>query len=113
MSKISAGELRIEKLSKDHDIAKFQCYEEERVNFLQEDALDNQEKKISVTFLVFLKEKNQMVAYLTLLNDRIDLENDLREYFSQKGILYKSLPALKIGRIAVGDHFLRKGIGKL
>jgi len=45
------------------------------------------------------------------LNDRINLEGDLKEAFRDKGILYKALPALKIGRLCVDNRFLRKGLG--
>lgn len=113
MSKIIASQLRVEKLHKDHDIQGFQCYEKELLKFLHEDALEHQNKKFSVTYLLFLEESNQLVSYITLLNDKIDLEGDLKEYFSQKGLTFKSLPAMKIGKIAVDDRFLRRGIGKL
>ncbi len=113
MSKISAGELRIEKLSKEHDLIGFQCYELELLKFLQEDALNNQNKKLSVTYLWFLEETDQLVGYITLINDRIDLFGNLKKYFNQKGIKYKSIPALKIGKLAVDNGFLRKGIGSL
>jgi|SRR3989344_2089875 len=113
MSKISWRDVRIEKLHQDHDISNFQCFEKELVKFLQEDALGNQNKKISVTYLLFLEESNHLVGYITLLNDRIDLTGNLKYYFNQKGILYTSLPALKIGRLAVDDNFLRRGIGTI
>src|SRR3989344_9507362 len=113
MPKIDAEEIRIEKRSKEHDIKGFQSYEGELVKFLQEDALDNQDKKISVTYLLFLKETNELIGYFTLLNDKINLEGDLKEYFNDKGVFYHSLPALKIGRLAVDDRFLRRGIGTL
>ncbi len=37
----------------------------------------------------------------------------MKEYFKQKGIPYKSLPALKIGRLCVSDRHLGKGVGTL
>ncbi|MBI1968954.1 GNAT family N-acetyltransferase, partial [Candidatus Woesearchaeota archaeon] len=49
----------------------------------------------------------------TLLNDRINLEGNLKEAFRDKGIGYHSLPALKVGRLCVDNRFLRKGIGTL
>jgi len=113
MSKIDAEELRIEKLRKEHDISGFQCYERELVQFLQEDALEQYDKKLSVTFLCFLEETNELVGYISLRNDRIDLIGNLKYYFHQKGVNYKSLPALKIGKLAVDNGFLRKGIGTL
>lgn len=113
MPKIFPQDIRIERLDKNHSITNFQSYEPELVKFLQEDALDNQSKKISVTYLWFLKETNELIGYFTLLNDKINLEGDLKEYFNDKGIFYHSLPAMKIGRLAVDDRFLRRGIGTL
>ena len=46
-----------------------------------------------------------------MLNDRINLEGDLKTVFREKGVLYRALPALKIGRLCVDDRYLRKGIG--
>ena len=99
-------------MSKNHDISNFQSYEQELVNFLLEDALDNQEKKISVTYLWFL-ETGELIGYITLLNDRINLEGDLKETFREKGVLYHSLPALKVGRICVDTRYCKKGVGTL
>jgi GNAT superfamily N-acetyltransferase len=76
-----------------------------------EDALDNQNKKISTTHLWFLK--GRLVGYITLLNDKINLEGNLKDAFREKGILYRSLPAIKIGRLAVDDNFLCRGLGSL
>jgi len=113
LSKINIKDIRIERIQAHHIVKDFHSYEKELADFLIEDAIDNQHKKISVTYLWFLKETDELIGYITLLNDRINLEGDLKEFFRNKGILYKSLPALKIGRLAVDDRFLRRGIGKL
>ena len=97
--KIKVDAIRIERLSNKHFIKDFKSYEKDLIDFLFEDALDNQEKKISVTYLWFLKETNELLGYITLLNDKINLEGNLKAYFRDKGILYKALPALKIGRL--------------
>lgn len=109
----SSSDIRIEKLRREHDLSGFSSYEPELESFLREDAFDNQRKKISVTYLWFLKKRGCLVGYISLLNDRINLEGELKSYFHGKGILYKSLPALKIGRLCVDDRFLREGIGSL
>ncbi|MDD4354160.1 MAG: hypothetical protein PHN56_06935 [Candidatus Nanoarchaeia archaeon] len=113
MNKLTAKDIRIERLTKDFDLTNFISYEKELVAFLKEDALDNQEKMISVTYLWLINETNELCGYLTLLNDKINLEGDLKEIFKNKGILYKSLPALKIGRLCVDDRFLRRDLGTL
>ena len=112
MGKITANDVKILKINNAHNIKSFKSYEQELVNFLVEDALNNQDHQISVTYLWFLTS-GELVGYVTLLNDRINLEGDLKDFFRMKGIQYHSLPALKIGRLCVDDHFLRRGLGTL
>ncbi|MBI4044788.1 MAG: hypothetical protein HY392_03705 [Candidatus Diapherotrites archaeon] len=111
--KISVSEIVVEPLSEKHKtlLNGFKSFEKELVDFLKNDALDNQEKKISKTHLFFHKPTGKLSGYITLLTDKISLHAELKEAFKKKGINYKSLPALKIGRLCVHDDFLRMGIG--
>ena len=108
-NKIRPEQIIIEILTEKHDLTQFKSYEQELVSFLKEDALKNQQQKLSLTFLWYYEKK--LIGYVTLLTDRINLEGDLKEFFREKDIHYKSLPALKIGRLCVHDDFLKKGIG--
>ena len=110
--KIRIEEIKIQQIDESHKdvISKFVSYEKELVDFLLEDALDNQNKKISVTYLWFYKSKKELVGYVTILADAINLQGELKEYFRQAGVFYKSLPALKIGRLCVTDDYLGKGL---
>ncbi|MDD4878197.1 MAG: GNAT family N-acetyltransferase [Candidatus Nanoarchaeia archaeon] len=94
-------------------LSSFKSYEKELADFLQEDALDNQDKSISTTYLWFYKPTGELVAYMSVLTDAINLQGNLKSYFRKAGIMYKSLPALKIGRLCVSDAYLHKGIGTL
>ena len=105
--KITSEKIKIERLNCNHNLLDFKSEEQELVDFLVEDALDNQRKQISVTYLVFLNT-GELTGYVTLLNDRINLEGDLKEAFREKGILYRALPALKIGKLCVDERFLRR-----
>jgi len=107
--KLNPEDIKIEIFNKNYDVSDFESYEKELVKFLQEDALENQEQKLSVTFLWFYGGK--IVSYITLLNDKINLAGNLKEFFREKEIHYNSLPALKIGRICVDNRFLRKKLG--
>ncbi|MBI4980287.1 GNAT family N-acetyltransferase [Candidatus Woesearchaeota archaeon] len=113
LPKIKLEELRIEIISPIHETSNFKSYEPELVDFLIEDALDNQQKKISTTYLWFHKPTNELAGYVTVLADAINLQGELKEYFRQAGIFYRSLPALKIGRLCVSDDYLGRGIGTL
>ena len=111
--KINATDIEIQKLNDSHTsiLQDFKSYEKELVDFLVEDALNNQKQKLSATFLWFYEKS--LVGYITLLNDKINLEGNLKEFFREKDIHYKSLPALKVGRLCVHNDFLRRGLGKL
>ncbi len=108
---IKPEEIKIDIINESHNVKEFQSYEKELVNFLQEDALENQKQQLSVTFLWFYGER--LVSYISLLNDKINLEGNLKEFFQEKGVHYKSLPALKIGRLCVDDGYQKRGLGKL
>ena len=113
--KLTSSNFKIEKLEEFHrdTIVHFQSYEKDLVDFLLEDAWDNQKKNISVTYLWFDKKSKKLASYITILTDTINLSPTQKEEFRTKNITYKSLPALKIGRLCVSDDFLRKGIGSL
>lgn len=111
MEKIKVEDVRIERLNEKHSLNNFQSYEQELVDFLLEDALNNQKNRISVTYLWFLNK--ELAGYITLLSDRINLESDLKDMFRRKGIEYHSLPALKVGRLCVDNRYLRRGLGTL
>lgn len=101
---------KVKKLKENHKLDEFKSYEKDLERFLIEDALDNQRENISLTFLFFKNQK--LVSYISLLNDRIDLNKKLQKRFKKKNIHYKTLPALKIGRMCVHDRFLQQGLGK-
>ncbi len=109
--KIEAKDINIEVINERHHFDNFKSSELELINFLREDALDNHKLKLSVTFLWFYQE--EIVLYITLLSDRITLDGELQQFFKGKDILYRSLPALKIGRLCVDERFQKRGLGKL
>lgn len=101
----------------------FSTYQKDLKDFLVEDALKMQELCLGSTYLVFDKEQYsqechslerlQLLGYVTLLNDSIRLDTSLRAVFGKQGIIYRFLPAVKIGRLCVDERFERRGIGKL
>jgi ribosomal protein S18 acetylase RimI-like enzyme len=104
-------------------ISNFQTYQKELRDFLVEDALKMQEWAVSSTFLVFdsrnyfrfrrKKDKELiLLGYITILNDSIRLDASLKAAFKEKGINYRSLPALKIGRLCVDQRYERRRIGE-
>lgn len=70
---------------------------------------------ISKTFLLISKETNELLAYMTLSADSIKLTNEEKELHDIGKVPYASIPALKVGKLAVNkeisDKAKRKGYG--
>lgn len=116
-NKLTTNELRIEKLKEIHTkyIDNFNSQFKDLCDFIKEDALQNQDKGISVTYLMFEISSNKLVGYITLMTDSVSLkglDNDLKEKLRNKGISYPTLPAIKIGRLCIDDEYRRRGLGQ-
>jgi ribosomal protein S18 acetylase RimI-like enzyme len=114
--KILAKEMKVEILRESHLslLNGFCSSEKELKDYLIEDSFRQQSNKICITYLWFHRITQELVGYLTLSNDCVKLKNinmEIQRRLNVKGINYKSLPAIKIGRICVDDKFTRKGIG--
>ena len=122
---VSLKEVHFERIKKKHlDLIKsFQTWQQELRDFLVEDAIRNQELCVSSTYLLFNKndfKRNRkktnnltLLGYVTISNDRINLNKVLREFFQKKGINYRSLPSIKIGRLCVDNRYKKLGLGKI
>ena len=112
--KIPYKDIRIEKLEERHInlLGKFEAIAKDLKDFLIQDAYKNQEMAISTTYLWFHNPTNDLVAYVTILNDAVRVHGtQLGKQFMDIGIQYKTLPALKIGRMCVHKNYIKKGIG--
>ncbi len=78
---IRPEEIKIEIINSTHNVSHFNSYEPELVDFLKEDALDNQQKKISTTYLWFYKPNDELVGYITVLADSINLQGGVKSVF--------------------------------
>lgn len=70
---------------------------------------------ISKTFLLLHKRTDELLAYMTLSADSIKLTNEEKELHNISKVPYASIPALKVGKLAVNkelsDEAKRKGYG--
>lgn len=70
---------------------------------------------ISKTFLLIFKKTNELLAYMTLSADSIKLTSEEKELHDISKVPYASIPALKVGKLAVNkelsDKAKRKGYG--
>lgn len=102
-------------LINENDIKPFDCGDADLNGFLSEDALAFHNKHIGKTFL--LTDKENIVAYFSLLNDKITkIEASNSAWKKVKKLFphnkhFSSYPAIKIGRLAVSLQYRDAGIG--
>ncbi len=82
------------------------CIELEK--FLKEDAWKEHKSDFSKTYLFFHKEN--LAGYATILADKQSFSqssspSDQLNRFNEKNLKYKSVPALKIGRLCTADSY--------
>ena len=95
----------IKTLSHDDDLSNFSCGLDDMDDFLINDALEQQENNLNVTYLVLCD--NQIIGFFSLLADSIKIKDIDEEY----DISYETSPAIKIGRLAIDEKYRSKGIG--
>jgi GNAT superfamily N-acetyltransferase len=104
-------------LSPDYPIKDFDCGNKDLNEFLIEDAKDHIKELMATTYL--FEYKNETVAFFSLSNDRLCHEDKIASNSGLKKVKnllpeqkrYKSLPAVKIGRLGVHKNYKGMGIG--
>ncbi len=76
--------------------------------FLKRDALDFQEMGVSSTHILWHTVEKGILAYMTLSTDAIMLTKDEKDVSSLGDIPFSTIPALKIGKLAVDINFKQK-----
>jgi hypothetical protein len=108
MESISSSDLEITKMTPEDNVNSFDCGDEDLNEFIREDALNQMNAKINVTYLC--RHKGHVVAFFTLSADSIQINTDDLEKFKDKDIPYQEFPAAKIGRLAVCKQYHSRGI---
>ena len=107
---------RFETLRDEHDLSNFECDSEDLTNFLKDDALTQQNRKLNLTKLIMCD--SEIIGYVSLLTDTIPLK-DIRDEETRKDIKdqlnitskKRKLPAIKIGRLAIDKKYSKQGLG--
>ena len=84
----------------------FDCGRDEQNSFFFDRAWSDSCRSISVTHVLYVK--GIMAAYVTLMNDRIQLGPRERA----KGVTYQLVPAIKLAQLGVDMRFAGNGVGK-
>lgn len=117
---LTFADCRIERLTADTSISSFDCGHQDLNDFLREDAKLHIVQLMATTFLVRSKADGTLVAYFSLSNDSMRYDeaafksrrewNKIRKKVPQAK-RYRTMPAVKIGRLAVCNQLQRSGIG--
>lgn len=109
------------KLSNTNLTQPFDCGDTDLNDFLITQSLLFTKSLLATTYALISKETNDIVAYFSILNDKISMSDfpSKRKYwaFVQElravGKGFRSYPAVKIGRFAINKKYQKLGIGLL
>ena len=103
------------KLSAEDEVEGFDCgserWEKEVGDFLPQNALQEQDIGLNVTWLYY--NDSQLLGFVSLLASSIDLKHgsELREHLRLGHVSYRSFPSIKVGRFAVSSLAQGQKIG--
>jgi len=102
-----------EKLSKNHNLSKFDCGSDDLNDFLKNDALKQQEENLNITQLVICD--NEIIGFFSILADTIKIshirDKETIGIIKEQKPMVKNLPGVKIGRFAISKEYTSQGIG--
>lgn len=101
---------RLEALTEAHDRAAFSCGEEALDRYFQGQVTQDIRRKITNCFVAIETAGDQVAAFYTLAASSIPTP-DLPAELTKKLPRYPSIPAVRIGRLAVDRRFHGRGLG--
>jgi ribosomal protein S18 acetylase RimI-like enzyme len=103
---------RFETLADGHDRAAFNCGDDALDRYFQTQVTQDIRRRITNCFVVVEVAAGHVAAYYTLAAASIPLL-DLPLEETKRLPRYPTLPAVRIGRLAVDQRFQRRGLGEL
>jgi len=104
----------LERLNEKIRLDSFYCQIEEYNDYLFHEAVRSQKDQMALTWLLRERSTGAIAAYMSLIADSIKLSATEKE-LHQLEYPFKTIPAMKIAKLAVSSPFQRKykGIGSL
>jgi GNAT superfamily N-acetyltransferase len=104
----------LKRLTPDAPVGAFECRIGEYADYLREDALRAQADHVAQTWLLREESGGVIAAYMSLIADAVKLSTAEKE-LHRLDYPFKTIPAMKIGKLAVAEVFRQKyrGIGSL
>lgn len=104
-------------LTQDTNVLPFQSDDNDLNNFLMDDAKKYSNDLMAVTYLFIDNQKQQTVAYFSLLNDKVAYDPRYKNIWGRinrrihNSKRRRSYPSTKIGRLAVSKKYANNGLG--
>ena len=114
---VDLSEFDFVRLTADMQLMPFRCADDDLNHFLTDDAKNYLNDLMAVTYLLIDRDKRQIAAYFSLLNDKVAYDpqskgiwNRINRHISNNK-RRRSYPSVKIGRLAVGEDYVKSGLG--
>lgn len=104
-----AAPFRLEPLA-DHDRTGFSCGEPALDRYFQTQVTQDARRRVSNCFVAVEAASGQVAGYYTIAAASISL-TDLPQEIAKRLPRYPSIPAARIGRLAIADRFKKRGLG--
>lgn len=109
-------EIKIKRLKEEDSIKPIHSTEEDLNDFLSDDAVDYLEDAQGVTYVI--ENEDETICYCTILHDKLSLrESDNKHWNKVTHAIQRnrreSYPAVKIGKLATGEHYEGQGFGRM
>lgn len=106
-----SSRFRLVSLNKSHDRLSFDCGEVALNRYIQKQATQDCRRRIANCFVAIDSKSGNVAGYYTLSSASIPTL-DLPEDITSRLPRYPSIPAVRIGRLAVDKRFQGHGLGK-
>lgn len=106
---MSAG-FRIEALTPQHDRSTFDCDSEALDRYFRQQVTQDARRRVTACFVAVEQPRGVLAGYYTLASSSVPL-TDLPKELSRKLPRYPSVPAVRMGRLAVDRRFRGRGLG--
>lgn len=106
---MSGIKLKLVQLNSTHDKAQFNSDSEPLNHYFKEQVSQDIKRRVTACF-VAITQNNEIVAYYTLASASI-LLTELPELLLKKLPRYPTIPAVRMGRLAVSTQYKGQGIG--
>lgn len=106
-----SARFRLEILNKNHNRNAFTCGEEVLDNYIRSQASQDMRRRIANCFVAIDVASDQIAGYYTIASASIttpDLPADITKRLPR----YPSIPAVRIGRLAIAKNLQGEGLGK-